>query len=382
MASAHHNPPANRPRQPEKKTFFGITFPVNPRSRVAGKSESPPRRSTTKGRRDSHAKPQVAPPPVMARGYNMDVPFQVKRAYNKKSRRRIDVALNVPGAEMRLPSLPVVRFNLRWLALLGVLAFLGALYYLWNAPYFRVETVQIEGTRRVKNSDILAVLNASDKLVFTLHPVELQEKLLEAFPEFSSVAIEASMPNSLLVKVVERVPILTWRQGDTARLVDEAGFVFPMRLGATMPITPLVEAAGSPPSLGVSTQVIATMVANELENAGKNPGNQDKGKTDNPDGGLIDQTTPSQPFLKPEMVSAILAISRAAPPDVTLVYDANHGLGWRDERGWQVFLGDDQDMEMKLRVYDAIVQRLISEEVQPSLISVEHVHNPYYRLEQ
>jgi cell division septal protein FtsQ len=335
----------------------------------------------------------ATPPPVMARGYNMEVPFQAKRATNKKTRRRVDVPLNVPGAEMRLPSLPMVRVSFRWVALLLGLVFLGALYYLWHAPFFRVEAAQIEGANRVKKSDINAILTASNKPVFALHPAEMEKNLLAAFPEFSSVVIKVSLPNSMLVNVVERVPVLTWRQGDEARLIDEAGFAFPMRLEASSPITSLVEAAGSPPSLGVSPQDIAALVANDLQQAGTQAGkqagtqagtNQDKGngQTSSVDRGLASQTTSLQPFLKPEMVSAILAMSKVVPANVTLIYDANHGLGWQDERGWQVYLGDAQDMEMKLRVYDALVQRLLSEEVQPALISVEHVHNPYYRLAQ
>ena len=186
----------------------------------------------------------------------------------------------------------------------------------------------------------------------------------------------------MLVKVVERTPVLTWRQGDHARLVDADGFAFPMRLEATSPITPLVDAAGSPPSLGVSSQEIAALIANDLLQVNGNQDIQGQEETDDPGSDLAGQSTPLQPFLKPEMVSAILAMSKVVPSNVALIYDANHGLGWQNEHGWQVFLGDAQDMEMKLRVYDAIVQRLTSEEIQPSLISVEHVHNPYYRSEQ
>jgi hypothetical protein len=382
MSTTHKNTPSNRSPRPHKKAPFSVLFSRNQQSNTVRKGDSPSRHPASKDRRDSRAKTPAAPPPVMARGYNMDIPFQAKRAYQKNTRRRIDVSLKAQGAEMRLPSLPMVRFSYRWLAFILGIVFFGGLYYLWNAPFFRVDTAKIEGANRVKASDINAVLDAGDKPIFTLHPAELQKKLLEAFPEFSSVVVEASLPNSMSVKVVERVPVLTWRQGDIARLVDEAGFAFPMRLEATSPITPLVEAASSPPSLGVSSEDIAALIANELQFAGADQNNQDQGKTAAVDNGAAGQTTPLQPFLKTEMVLAILAMSKVVPIDATLIYDANHGLGWRDERGWQVYLGDAQDMEMKLRVYDAIVQRLISEEAQPVLISVEHVHNPYYRLEQ
>ena len=71
------------------------------------------------------------------------------------------------------------------------------------------------------------------------------------------------------------------------------------------------------------------------------------------------------------------------PADTMLVYDSEHGLGWNDPNGWEVYFGaEDQDMEMKLSVYQAMVERLQSEGIQPALISVEYVHAPYYRMER
>jgi hypothetical protein len=39
-------------------------------------------------------------------------------------------------------------------------------------------------------------------------------------------------------------------------------------------------------------------------------------------------------------------------------------------------------IEMKLNVYEAIVKRLRKEGAHPSMISVENVHAPYYRVER
>jgi hypothetical protein len=87
--------------------------------------------------------------------------------------------------------------------------------------------------------------------------------------------------------------------------------------------------------------------------------------------------------LSPEQVSAILALGAKMPADTLLVYDSEHGLGWNDPQGWEVFFGaEDQDMEMKLTVYQALVQQLQNEGIQPALISVEYVHAPYYRMER
>jgi hypothetical protein len=107
-----------------------------------------------------------------------------------------------------------------------------------------------------------------------------------------------------------------------------------------------------------------------------------------PDGEALATTTITPTFtptlkLSPELVSAILELNAKMPADTVLVYDSEHGLGWNDPKGWEVFFGaEDQDMEMKLSVYQALVERLESEGIQPALISVEYVHAPYYRMER
>jgi hypothetical protein len=62
------------------------------------------------------------------------------------------------------------------------------------------------------------------------------------------------------------------------------------------------------------------------------------------------------------------------------VYDPLRGFGWQDERGWQAYFGQVTDMEMKLKVYNALVSKLEQKGERPALISVEYVHTPYYRL--
>jgi hypothetical protein len=87
-------------------------------------------------------------------------------------------------------------------------------------------------------------------------------------------------------------------------------------------------------------------------------------------------------FLSPEMVSAILVLASRVPQGAPIVYRPDHGFGWKDARGWEAFLGDAQNMEMKLRVYQAIVDKLNRREQKPSMISVEYVYAPYLRLEK
>ena len=55
---------------------------------------------------------------------------------------------------------------------------------------------------------------------------------------------------------------------------------------------------------------------------------------------------------------------------------------WEDERWWDVYFGDYENIELKIDVYKAIFNYLKNEELKPEIISVKYPHNPYYRLNE
>lgn len=293
-------------------------------------------------------------PPVMVRGTLAGAPLTARKIGKKKARRRYDLTLNMPGAEMRLPALPALAVGPRLVSGMLVLALGFLIYYLWTAPTFQVEAASISGLQRLSRSDVNAVLDIAGEPIFALSGRELEQKLREAFPEFSTVSVQVSFPRQVTVSVVERQPILTWKQPDRTVLVDANGVSFPQRNPGVPAPALTVEASGPPPA------VVNTALDFEKPNL------------------VVD----SSPFIPVEMVSAILSISAIAPAGTPLIYDEEHGLGWKDAQGWDVYFGDIQDMDMKLRVYQALVKTLQKEKIQPALISVEYVHTPYYRLER
>jgi len=63
-----------------------------------------------------------------------------------------------------------------------------------------------------------------------------------------------------------------------------------------------------------------------------------------------------------------------------MVYDTTYGLGWQDAHGWQVYFGQNtDDIPMKLKVYQAIVDTLTNKGIRPTLISVEYLDAPFYK---
>jgi hypothetical protein len=350
------------------------------------KKAASPGKSTSRSPKDTRPRrsPAATVPPVVARSYASDIPWRDTSAV-KKNRRRFDVPLNVPGAEMRLPSMPRVRIGWQ-IALLALLAGLAAaVYFAWNAPMFRVDEIVVEGNLRVRGSDVNAALGIQDRPIFSLNSKKLQQDLRAAFPEFSAVVVSLSLPNKVLVSILERVPVLTWyQQGGRTELVDAHGYSFPMRLENSGFVLPIVQAADLPPmpielnfeSLDALNDPLGefdtSLVFDPLLGEEKNTSTASNGQN-----GMA-----SRQILTPEMVSAILIIAQYAPEGTPLLYDAEHGLGWQDERGWQIYLGDAQDMAVKLNIYESLVKKLGQEGIEPVLISVEHTHNPYYRLEK
>lgn len=336
-------------------------------------SKKPGRKSAKKSRQTPVTTSRNSPP-VLSRSFSAEAPA-IERRPARKMRKRYDVAIGSSGVEMRLPSMPAVRFSKRWLLLLVVILIGGGVYFAWNAAFFKVTTADVQGAIRIPSEVINTVLNVSGKPIFTIKPNELSQTLAESFPEFSTVKVSISLPNQVVVSVVERKPVLTWRQADQVKLVDAQGYSFPLRLEAASVISPLIEASGPPPGLLVTSQSDLDWLNSQIQDS-------EQAETAGKDGEAVkNKVVGAQPFLTPEMVAAILATSPQVPAGASLAYDPRHGLGWQDPQGWQVFLGDAQQMDLKLSIYNAIRDRLANEGIQPTLISVEHVHRPYYRLE-
>ena len=109
---------------------------------------------------------------------------------------------------------------------------------------------------------------------------------------------------------------------------------------------PVIEAAQDPPTYESAEQTDQMLASLDIE--------------------LLDlEITNSQPsvstaraLLSPQMVSAILMMDKQAPEGAKIIYEELHGLGWQDTRGWYVYFGDVNDIDMKAKIYTVILNRL------------------------
>ena len=308
-----------------------------------------------------------AVPPVMVRGGMGGMAFgrtASSRLHKQKApKRRFDIPLKVQGAEVRLPSIPLIHIGWRAVSLLMVLMMTASLYLIWKSPVFQVNAIEAKGLKRLTLTELNTVMGTLGTSIFTIDPQMLEENLQQAFPELEKISVRVNLPASVKVSVIERVPVIAWNQSGSEVWVDAQGVAFPPRGNPEKELV-RVEGHGTPP--GFTT----TLSTNDLQN---------------PPIGLPSTPTTTIPkiSLSSDLVSGILVLGAKMPTDTLLAYDSEHGLGWNDPNGWEVFFGsEDQDMEMKLSVYQAMVDRLQIEGIQPAMISVEYVHAPYYRMER
>ena len=272
-------------------------------------------------------KPKAAlhtPPPVMVR-HSVSVAAQGESGRRKSKsvggvqhRRRYDVALGNQGAEMQLPALPKVRVGWRMISL-ALVALLGfVLYNFWNAPNYRVDAAEVSGLHYLTSSEINEALGVPGKHVFDLDASAMASDLVNVFPQISSVSVQISLPQTVMITVTERVPVLIWYRDEKWRLVDADGVTFPARNEAMLSGFPVVEASGDPPQLESPEQAAPILELPDLEELAEEL------SLGTPAAGEAKQ------FLSPEMVETILLMARRAPGKAQLVYDPVHGLGWKD----------------------------------------------------
>jgi hypothetical protein len=313
----------------------------------------------------AHVSPvQHEAPTVMVRNIAASQPAAGATRSQKKARRRFDIAVGLPGTEVRLPNLPQIAISWRWLSAVLTIVLGFVVYQVWNASTFQVEEAEVSGLQRLTPKDVNNMLGLAGQPIFSLDAGQLENELLQAFPEFSAATVQIGLPNSVAITVTERVPALVWMMNGNATLVDADGMGFPARGESSSLSAPVVEALAPPPPIAtVGKQQDSTNLAGLSAKA--------------PESTTV---VGAQPFLKPEFISAVLALRDQAPEGVPLLYDGTRGFGWRDPGGWDVYFGNAQDMAMKLLVYQEIIARLDDkEETLPSLVSVENVHAPYYR---
>jgi hypothetical protein len=265
----------------------------------------------------------------------------------KVNTRRFNVAFGLPEIKLQRPTItmPRIRGNWRVASLLIALTLGLAIYFALTLPYFHVPNATILGNNRLSREEIEMVLGVAGQSIFAVKADEVAARVRMNYPEISGVEVKVYLPNHVYVTVTERQPMILWQQDNGYTWVDSTGVAF----------RPHGTAAGLIPVIGLTA----------------------------PPAGVasLDDPLSPVPFVQVELVDAILILAPNVPAGSTLIYDPTNGLGWNDGRGWQAFFGTSaKDMALKIRVYQSLVDSLLSRGKVPEFISVAYPDAPFYRM--
>jgi len=284
-------------------------------------------------------------PPVTKR-VRQDV-VRPRRKPARNTRRRFNIALHLPRTDIRSIHIPRPRFGWRLLSFLLVAVFGTVLYLAFSLPELRVVEAQITGNKILDPAEVNSVMGVAGQPIFLLTPADLETRLRLNYPELVSVTVNVSLPNLVSVNVVERQPVIRWEQAGGYTWISEDGIAFKPRGEMSGLIS--VTALSAPPVEGSASS---------------------------------DPTNPA-PFISSEMVGALKGLAGHVPPGATILYEAGSGFGWNDPRGWKVYFGTSAyDVELKMRVYESMVNSLTQRGIRPALINVMYPTAPYYRINQ
>jgi len=301
--------------------------------------------------------------PIFTRGlvsgltYPMISPQKVKRQFH--------YSVGNTGAEIRFPSIPQIQIGWRLLSTILFIASIVMVYFLFNAPIFIVNQLETEGLERLTTSDLNSVLDINGKTIVWMNVNKAKSDLMSAFPELKDISVNVVLPNHIRISLVERKPVLAWKIEEETYWIDNEGIIIPSRGD---PGELLVVNAGEMPPLVKTADINEPSeeksILNSIEESSFSIA-QIQGYGDQVD---------------PAMVDAAFKLSLQIPAGSKILYNKNHGLGWKSEGGWDVFVGSTLDnIDYRLNAYNALIDKLSEEGIAPTWVSIEHLNAPYFR---
>ncbi|MBN1681112.1 MAG: FtsQ-type POTRA domain-containing protein [Anaerolineae bacterium] len=307
-----------KPRQPRRE-------PVGRgHVRPSGESETPPGADAAPRRMRPRSQSQVSSPARVS-----------QRRAERRARKRTIQAQRTPARSRRRAKRSSWLFS--WRAVSGMIVFgLAVVLYLFlTAEAFFVNSVGIGGERYLSREEIFRFSDIAREHIFWIDPDDVEMRL-EAVPNIADAEVYIGWPPDMVqIIVTEREPALIWEQGVRV-WVDVNGIVMKQREDRPDLLRIVVPDAAEP--LDAGARIPATIVDGALQ------------------------------------------LRRRHPNIDVLLYDPMKGLGYRDGRGWTVWFGTGDEIDVKLLVYDAVVRNIQEQKIQPGEIVVSDPDRPYYNI--
>lgn len=121
-----------------------------------------------------------------------------------------------------------------WIPILSILFFSGLFYLFFFSPIFQVKDINISGNQKVKNEDILKLVEGKiprnfifpTKSIFLVNSNEINKSITDNFPQIANTNLTKKIPDSLELRIEERKAISVFCQTDKCFFIDKSGIIF------------------------------------------------------------------------------------------------------------------------------------------------------------
>jgi cell division septal protein FtsQ len=268
------------------------------------------------------------------RARRIDTP-KPKRKRIPRRRYRVTLAAE-RGAEMQFAAIPAGSLGARVVSAAILILAIGSLLRFARSERFKVGEVSVDGIEMLTASQIRSLASIEGRSIFFLDPVEIQKQVEEA-AEVTSAMVKMAWPNRVDVQVQERYPVVAWNDAGRIWWLSSDGVAY-------------VQHGDNQDLIQISSEQTSLQVKEEA----------------------------GDPVVDPSLLRAVASLSKHLPDVQSWIFDMDHGLGFIDTQGWQVYFGTSGDMPMKVRMYRTIADQLASENIPATMISVEDQAAPYY----
>ncbi len=265
---------------------------------------------------------------------------KTKPRRNKRARRRFDIPVNADvGTEIQLTGISKAHYSSRLfsIVLLGVSFWMIAKFV--QAPTYYAGMPLIDGQQMLSLAQVRSLAGVEGRSAFLVDPGVVEARLKEA-AEVSEATVTLKWPNRVEILLEERQPEVEWNDGGRIWWLSADGTAY-IQHGIQSDLTQIISAE---PVLNFEGDA-------------------------------------NDPVIDPSLLSAVDVLSKHLPEVSSWQFDPDHGLSFKDVRGWQAYFGEEGDMRMKVRIYNTLADKLFSENIPAALVSVEDQHAPFYAME-
>ena len=143
----------------------------------------------------------------------------------------------------------------------ALLLLVAALWFLWAGPVLAVGTVQVDGAGTLAADEVRKAAGIEVGTPLLRVDVEDVEARVARLPQISAVEVTRGWPQSVVITVVERVPVAVVGEAGRRSLVDADGVLFDTITGAPPPGVVPLEVADPGPGDAATMAALEALVA-------------------------------------------------------------------------------------------------------------------------